>query len=1075
MAKKRIEHSDLFEPKITEKLINELDDLVTKGAATKDSLIEIRDALREINEIKTAEQFKRFTAETKKLEDAQKELIKIEKDQGKVKSKIFKEALNQHKKIEKERLDEIKLQKAREKAFDNFEKEQKKNAQAELKRLSDIKKAEEAVRLAGIKSAKDRERALANLEKQKQKDIKISEKERLSELRLQKDRERAFDRADKEIKKQAAAAKKLAKNRLALNDAYNKESRELNDLRKRYKSLAVQNKENTTEGKELLKNITDLDKKLKKIDDTVGQNQRSVGKYTKAWEGLNSTLGKLGIIALITKSLEFLGNVFSENREGALALEIAFSKFTVTAKVFINSVINSFEGVKDLFNAVSDSFDAMDLKIFKAFKSLKKLNPFADQDAIDKEIEAINAQLVELEKSSASDAIDKITKAFEGNIETTSEAIDAQEEYLELQLKTRISIEQQEKALAGLAEKRQILQDISDDDTIGFVTRTEAVKKAQEAAIEFAALENRLALTKEKLTIDAVKQDLREAKELNERQLAQIQTGEQLQKILQDSELARKVSDTNDEAFTAAFVERRDKQAEAEGFARDQEEKNRKTARDAFEQQLDIIEEFTEKRIASNDKIISSDQFSIEERMRALQENQSLEKELLDESIRLILEQGAASIDLRKDLTESEKEQQKTLLLSADIQKIINEQDAQEVFNLIRKLDLGEIEEKRLKETLKIKQETNEANNESVKILKKATEDELKASDDLFNKIESERREGAIDAEKDREKNRRLRETDLKLQAAFELNLHEEGSEERILIAEKLKNDLAAIERERVEDVEAANKKIAEDDARLKQERIDNAVEFSNKVFDALRVEISKRNEAINEALNNEIDSLQESIDRQIEANRAGGEEKLANDQAILAKTKLERQRELEAQAKQERLIALSQQFVNSVAAHSKDDPDGAIALALAETFAAQGIAQLIAGFEKGGLVEGPEQFIKINEKGQEFVVDAQTTKAMGLDRKGSTMVDFHKQFKEISTPQHIFKNIDPGGLSISAADYSEIVRSQAKSAEAITSSIKQNATDARILLDDMGRIVTVMQKGGVSERIIYESDSGLL
>ena len=99
----------------------------------------------------------------------------------------------------------------------------------------------------------------------------------------------------------------------------------------------------------------------------------------------------------------------------------------------------------------------------------------------------------------------------------------------------------------------------------------------------------------------------------------------------------------------------------------------------------------------------------------------------------------------------------------------------------------------------------------------------------------------------------------------------------------------------------------------------------------------------------------------------------------------------------------------------------------------------------------------------------------MGLDRKGSTMVDFHKQFKEISTPQHIFKNIDPGGLSISAADYSEIVKSQSQSAEAITASIRKNASDGRVLLDDLGRVVTILNKGGVSERIIYESDSRLL
>ena len=100
--------------------------------------------------------------------------------------------------------------------------------------------------------------------------------------------------------------------------------------------------------------------------------------------------------------------------------------------------------------------------------------------------------------------IDKIGKAFEGNTQATSNAITEQEKFLRLQLETRIQIQQQEKALAGLAEQRQILQDISDDDTIGFVTRTKAVERAQKAAVDFAKQENELALLKEKLTIGAL-------------------------------------------------------------------------------------------------------------------------------------------------------------------------------------------------------------------------------------------------------------------------------------------------------------------------------------------------------------------------------------------------------------------------------------------------------------------------------------------------------------------------------------------------------------------------------------------
>ena len=85
---------------------------------------------------------------------------------------------------------------------------------------------------------------------------------------------------------------------------YAKESAELNKLRKQYKDLALQNKENTKEGRALLQNITQLDTKLKKVDATVGQFQRNVGNYTSAFSKFGATLKNIflggGIIAGIT-------------------------------------------------------------------------------------------------------------------------------------------------------------------------------------------------------------------------------------------------------------------------------------------------------------------------------------------------------------------------------------------------------------------------------------------------------------------------------------------------------------------------------------------------------------------------------------------------------------------------------------------------------------------------------------------------------------------------------------------------------------------------------------------------------
>jgi len=74
-------------------------------------------------------------------------------------------------------------------------------------------------------------------------------------------------------------AKQNAREALGLIGAYEKESRTLIELRKKYKDLAASGKENTKQGKLWLKQINLLDKKLKSIDKSVGQATRSVGFY----------------------------------------------------------------------------------------------------------------------------------------------------------------------------------------------------------------------------------------------------------------------------------------------------------------------------------------------------------------------------------------------------------------------------------------------------------------------------------------------------------------------------------------------------------------------------------------------------------------------------------------------------------------------------------------------------------------------------------------------------------------------------------------------------------------------------
>lgn len=105
-------------------------------------------------------------------------------------------------------------------------------------------------------------------------------------VKLQKMQAQELARVAKEQEKAAKLASSEA-------SAYSKLSAELNKARKAYKDLAVTNQENTTEGKELLATITQLDQKLKAVDATVGQHQRNVGNYEGATKSLKLQLREL--------------------------------------------------------------------------------------------------------------------------------------------------------------------------------------------------------------------------------------------------------------------------------------------------------------------------------------------------------------------------------------------------------------------------------------------------------------------------------------------------------------------------------------------------------------------------------------------------------------------------------------------------------------------------------------------------------------------------------------------------------------------------------------------------------------
>ena len=652
-----------------------------------------------------------------------------------------------------------------------------------------------------------------------------------------------------------------------LTDSMDDQQKRLAILIKTYKDYEESTDKNSRQARRLRKEIRSQKKEIKRLDDASKGYVNTNKKVLTGIKALGAGLKSLGI-GFLLGFLSTLGEAFGSSREGANALSKEMAKFTQTMKVFLNSLIDAWDGITDVFTAAVDGvlkYSAhleilsakKDLFFAKSGKGFANLIGNGDKAAenikkIEARIELLNKRIQDGEDAPErfSKGIAKIQKAFEGNVDTTKNAIKAQEEYKQLQLDTEIAILQQERALAGLAERRQTLQDMSDDDTIGFETRKKLLIEARKLNKEFVEEETALAMLQEKLAIQRVKAELSASTVLSKAQLDEIHTAEQLTEVLKNKAVAIKISQDADEQFTEARQNALDKQAEQEAFLRDQGEKNRKTLRDNFEQQLDITEEFTENQIDSNAKILEDTSKTQAERAKAFVDNQNAVDDLFERSIKLIQDQAKSSIDLREDLSDAQKAEAKAKIDNIALDKIIASNNAEEIQVLINKADLGEIEEKRLKESVKLNKELTGELKEQKKTLEASTDNvadlelEIQAQRDALSKSDLKAIE---ELENER---RKLRKQSLRDRIALET----EGTEKRLELEKEL-NDLLLDEQEKVlkkqEDKEKESfkrrKKIIEAAANFVEAILSKQIEENLKRIDE---QIRKNEEQENKALN---------------------------------------------------------------------------------------------------------------------------------------------------------------------------------------------------------------------------------
>lgn len=166
------------------------------------------------------------------------------------------------------------------KEFVNLQKEMDKQ-QAELN-----KRQKEALDLA-----KKNEQRKQQVIKTQQAAIQAAKKEQIENEKLKQSKIRT-EQAERRLNAQKEKAERQSRE---ASRAYNVESKRLLELTKRAKDAAIQYGVNSKQARALIREQQELDRRIKKVDATLGQHQRNVGNYGSAWSKITGFLGGFGL------------------------------------------------------------------------------------------------------------------------------------------------------------------------------------------------------------------------------------------------------------------------------------------------------------------------------------------------------------------------------------------------------------------------------------------------------------------------------------------------------------------------------------------------------------------------------------------------------------------------------------------------------------------------------------------------------------------------------------------------------------------------------------------------------------
>ena len=350
-----------------------------------------------------------------------------------------------------------------------------------------------------------------------------------------------------------------------------------------------------------------------------------------------------------------------------------------------------------------------------------------------------------------------------------------------------------------------------------------------------------------------------------------------------------------------------------------------------------------------------------DQQTQAVKRRSSIVRQIAEKDARAFLQQSQLQKKYAEDQEKTLQEREKALRMAAEFE--IESAKARLNGAIINEIELQTIREK-------------------------VAIDTQKAIDELYAKGAEKASKNYTEAFKDdqnelKETLSQFREKELK---ELELSLIESGATQEEIEIELQRKRLEQLKEQRQEyteeemmartsevvdtemEIAKLQREIKEKEAEEDKKRTKEAVELRKKLIKAGADEFIKAQEkeaqAAIKTAEDKISAIEKSISFQEGRAAEGLNNSLAAEKA--ARSKAEREK-IEAQKRASRVEKI-RSFYN-VLSNSENVAEGIAEWAIAEAFAAG-----IKGFEKGGKVKGKEQLIRINEKGEEYVINAPAT-----------------------------------------------------------------------------------------------------